>query len=502
MDRRKSILNVTVSIFMKIVTLILALLVRQALIKYCGNPINGLYALYTSIVGFLSIVELGVGAAITFCMYRPVVEGDQDKVAALYHLFRRLYLLIGAVILLGGVLLAPFVRFLVRDADAVSVNIALTFLIMLLSVVASYLFVAKWSLINAYKNNYITTAINSGGILLQYVLQYLVLAATRSFSWYLACRLAATAVQWGLTEIIIRRNYRHITVRKCRLDKTGEKEVIQKIKAMFLHKIGLLLINSTDSLIISAFVGVVALGKYSNYAAIQAAMNEVIVLGFASLTSVLGHMYAEKGKQTARAYCDGFHLINFCIGVVFYLGYYGIIDNLIEILFSGELIMARSVSGVIVLNGFVQFLRSSVITFRDATGTFYNDRWKPLAEGVVNVLLSVLLVKQIGLVGVIAATILTNLLISHIVEPYVLYKFAFSASPAGYYLRNYSMILLFFCALWVMDRAMVELPGVWAELLANGCISVVISGLTCIGAVLLNRKALGRLLGLSGPDSR
>lgn len=494
MDKQKSILNVTISVASKIVTLVLAVVVRRLLIDRCGNDVNGLYALYVSIIGFLSIVELGVGGAITFCMYRPIVEGDNDKVSALYHLFRKLYLLIGGAILLGGILIAPFVPFFVNDHAQVGTGITGTFIIMLISVVITYLFVAKSSLINAYKNNYITTTINSGGIIVQYLLQILILIVSSSFSWYLACRIMATAVQWSLTNLFVDRNYRHIIVRKSKLDKSGEKEVAQKIKAMFLHKIGLLLINSTDSLIISAFVGVAVLGKYSNYTLIQTSMNDVIILVFTSLTSVLGHLYAEKSRATAKAYCYGFHLINFMIGIVFYLGYYAVIDNLIEILFGTDLVMSKSVSAVITLNGFVQFLRSSTLTFRDATGTFYNDRWKPLIEGIVNVLLSVLLVKQIGVVGVIAATILTNLLISHIVEPYVLYKHAFSASPKGYYIRNYGMILLFAGALVVLDRTMVELTGIWTELIANGFLSVGISCCACAVAALFSRKPLRQVL--------
>ena len=99
MDKKKGILNVAISIFFRVFILIGALLVRRFLIKYIGNEVNGLNSLYTSILGFLAVAELGVGSAITFCMYKPIVEGDTDKVSALYHLFTKLYLIIGAIIL-------------------------------------------------------------------------------------------------------------------------------------------------------------------------------------------------------------------------------------------------------------------------------------------------------------------------------------------------------------------------------------------------------------------
>ena len=163
MDLKKSKLNVTVSIFFKIVTMIMGIVVKKVLVDICGNEVNGLNALFLSIIGFLSVAELGVGTAITFCMYKPIVDGDNNKVSALYCLFNRLYLLIGGVIFCGGLVIMPFLHFFAKDYAGLNVNMYVTFFLMLISVTATYLFSSKTSLINAYKNNYITTAITQGG---------------------------------------------------------------------------------------------------------------------------------------------------------------------------------------------------------------------------------------------------------------------------------------------------------------------------------------------------
>ena len=168
-------MNVTVSVGSKILTMVMVIVVKRFLINTCGNDVNGLNALYLSIIGFLSVAELGVGSAITFCMYKPIVEGDNNTISALYHLFRRIYLVIGGVILVGGLALTPFLSFFAKDYNQLDVNLYLTFILMLISVIMTYLFSCKLSLINAYKNNYITTAISSSGVMLQYVLQIAVL---------------------------------------------------------------------------------------------------------------------------------------------------------------------------------------------------------------------------------------------------------------------------------------------------------------------------------------
>ena len=171
MDKRKSIINVSVSIFFRFFMLIGSILVRRFLIQYIGNEVNGLDSLYASLIGFLSVAELGVGSAITFCMYKPIVEQDNSKVAALYQLFTKSYRVIGLIMFAVGVCLIPFLPYLAKDYVELNVDLGLTFFLMLLSIVLSYVFSAKTSLINAYKNNYVTTSISSIGMIVQYALQ-------------------------------------------------------------------------------------------------------------------------------------------------------------------------------------------------------------------------------------------------------------------------------------------------------------------------------------------
>lgn len=501
MDKKKGFLNVIVSIFFQIVLLVASLFTKRFLIQYIGNEVNGLHSLYTSIIGFLAVAELGVGSAITFCMYKPIVEGENQKVSALYHLFTRLYLIIGAIILICGCILMPFLKYFAKDYAELDVNLYLTFGIMLASVVLTYTFSAKTSLINAYKNNFVTTSISSIGMLLRYGLQIVVLIYTRSFIWYLICAVIAVLAQWIATELIARLSYGAIMRDRQRVDDELKHEIVKSVKAMFMHKIGGVLVNTADSVIISAFIGLVILGKYSNYTTIMLAMIAVINLFFTPLTSVIGHLCVEESEEAVKKYYHFFHTFNFAIGAVFFLGYYAIIDNLVTICFdatgTGILEMEKSVSFVITLNYFIQFMRQATLLFRDATGTFYNDRWKPIVEGVLNIVLSIAFVFWFGIIGVIAATILTNIFICHVVEPHVLHKYALHERTVKYYVKNYLYIVLFAGALVALHYCMMTIEGEWLELLVNGFISVGLSMILFIIALLTDkdfRYYLGRIL--------
>ena len=491
MDKKKGLANVSVSIVFKIFILLANILVRRFLIKFIGNEINGLNSLYASILDFLAVAELGVGVSITYCMYKPIVEGDNVKVSALYGLFTKLYLIIGGIILVAGCALMPALPYLAKDYQNLDINLYFTFALMLLSVVLSYIYSSKTSLINAYKNNYITTTISSVCQLLQYGLQIIVLLCTGSFVWFLVCRIITSVLQWGATEFIARKKHGDIIRNKQKIDDETKKVVTKNIKAMFMHKIGGVLVNTADSLIISAFIGIVILGKYSNYTTVMISMTGVLTLCFTPLTSVIGHMYVSEDRLQVKKYFNFFHTFNFVLGTIFFLGYYGVIDNLVTVLFADGLELAKSISFVITLNYFIQFMRQSAQLFKDATGTFYNDRWKPLIEGLINVVLSILFVlvfpEDYRVVGVIVATIITNIFICHIIEPYVLYKYAFGADVKNYYLRNYLYIAIFCAILIIFNFSMITSDNQWIELFANGGISLAFS-LTISAIVILCNK--------------
>ena len=80
MDKKNGIINVSVSIIFKIAILITNILARRYLICYLGNEINGLNSLYIAILDFLSVAELGAGVAITFFIYKPIVDIYINKV--------------------------------------------------------------------------------------------------------------------------------------------------------------------------------------------------------------------------------------------------------------------------------------------------------------------------------------------------------------------------------------------------------------------------------------
>ncbi|WP_029201378.1 lipopolysaccharide biosynthesis protein [Oribacterium sp. NK2B42] len=492
MDKRRSIINISTSIVSHTVLLIIAIFVRCLLIQYIGNDVNGLSSLYTSIIGMLAVAELGIGRAIVYSMYSPIVDGDQRAVTALFNLYKKLYRIIGGIIFLGGLLVMPFLPHFISDYEVLDVNVYITYLLTLISVVLTYLYSAKTSLIEAHKDNYITTGIATIAHLCRYALQVASILIFRSFVAFLICQIIGTVIIWILTEIVARKKYPDIINTKERVDEITKKEISKNVKAMVMHKVGTIMVQSVDSMIISAFIGVVILGKYSNYTYIAATMVGIITLFFTPVTSVIGHLCAEGNRDKSKGYFDYFYCLNYVLGVVFFLGYYAVIDSVVALFFGPGLSVSHAIAFIITLNQFIQYMRNASLLFRNASGTFYYDRWKPIAEGVVNLILSLLFVmvfpEELQVVGVIIATIITNLLICDAVEPFVVFKYVFGQKPGKFYIKNYSYIALFTLALILMTYLIRPVSSPITGIILNGFISISVSLIT-LGIVAIVDKA-------------
>lgn len=488
MNKKKAMTNIIVSTIFRVLVLISGLIARRYLINTLGEEATGLFSLFTSIIGFLSIAELGIGTAITFSMYKPIVNGDQDTISGLYYLYRKTYRIILIIIVVVGLSITPSIPYF-ADGNTGTYNIYLTYVLFLSSTLITYIYAHKTSFINAHMDNYVTSIIRSSGLILESILQVIVLINFKSFNLFLTTLIISNLLQWITTSIIFKRKYILGLTKNKELTKEVKKEVTNKTKAIFMHKIGGLLVITTDSIIIGAFVSITFLGRYSNYMLIMTGMISVLSLIFTSIASVIGQSYAKSTKDEFHQQYLFVYFLNFIIALVFFLGFWAIINDLIAIIFNSEVILDKSIVFFITVTYFMNFMRQAMIIFREASGTFYYDRYKPLAEGLLNLILSLILVRFLGISGVLIGTIITNLTICMPIEPYVLYKYGFEKSIKKYQIVNYGLLVLFILTLFLFNIFKIDtISNIYLRVITNGLISVTISILIILILIIFNEN--------------
>lgn len=475
MDRRRAIINITVGIVFKIILLILMVVSKSFVVRHLGDEANGLYSLYTSIIGFLAVANLGIGTAITFNMYKPIVENDHDTVSALYFLYRKFYLIIFVIVVILGLAITPFVPLLAKDNTG-SINIYGTYIIFLISVALTYLFAHKTSLINAYKDNYITTLITSISTIIEAVIQIIVIITTKNFMYFLLVRILATIINGTITEYVYKRRYQKFINGNKEVAEDVKKDVYKYAKGMMYYRLGTTLISSFDGIIISAFVGIVSLGYYSNYLVIVSGVTTLLNLIFSEVTSIVGQLYVKQSKTNYYKQFKKAYAINFIVGIIFYLGYIAISDNLVIMIFGQNRVIERSIVLIIGINYFTQFMRRSITLFKTASGSFYNDRFRPFIEGIVNIILSIIFVNIMGTIGVLIATVTARLLITYSYEPHVLFSVSFERDSKKFHLVHYLTPIVFTALVFIYIY--LPLPTInnnILNLIVKGLLSLVIS---------------------------
>lgn len=474
-DKKKSLLNIFISMGTKIIILISSILVRRVLIETLGNEYNGINSLFLSVIGVLSIAELGIGSAITFCMYKPIVNGDEKTVSGLYQLFRKIYTIISFILLIAGIIVSFFIPFMAKDYSMDKWKLILYFYIELIACVLTYYYGAKSSLINAYKNNYVSTFISFLGSILLYGIQCAALLIFKSYTAYLGCKIVSVFILYILYSLYCSKKYKNIISNKGELTHDNKVEVKSNIQALFLHKISAMIFSSIDNILISALFGVILLGKYSNYYLILSSMNETIKLIFIPLTSIIGHMMVKRDKYDVKKVYDLLNNINIITGVIFYLGYFAIVDDLVLVLFGDGLQIDKKLLIILTITYFIQYLRQACSNFKDSAGLYQKDKIPALCYSILNVILSVAFAYLFGVEGVLIASLIIIIFGYHITDIYVMYKYYFKEKGLFDFICKMLVSLIFVGLIFIMQLVKVDFKNEILSIITNGFISVGIS---------------------------
>lgn len=436
-----SLRNVKVSMICQCLGIMVSFLLRRVFVSTLSSEYLGVHGTFTSILSMLSLAELGVGSAISYSLYKPIAENNRDQICALMQLYRKVYFVIGCIVFLLGGVLTPLLQFIVKDLPELP-NIRLIFFLFVVNSASSYFFTYKQSLITATQNKYIVSLYHYGLNALMYLVQALFLLISKNYILYLVTEFAFVFIRNVLLAKKADKLFpEYVKTTSAALEEDTRKSIIRNTKAMMAHRLGGVVVLGTDNLLISYFVGVISTGLYSNYRMVTSGLGAVLNTVFHSLTASVGNLGATEDHthallvfqrvDFAARWLFGFSAI--CLVVLF--------NPFIELWVGREYLFDEKIVLIIAINYYLSGMRQSVLTFRDAYGLYWYDRWKPVAEIIINLTSSVLLARVYGVLGILLGTLISTVLTCFWMEPYVLYKHALRESVKGYFL-NYIIGML------------------------------------------------------------
>lgn len=421
----------------QIVTTLCSFIGRTIFIRKLGVEYLGISGLYTNVLSILSLTDLGIGSSIIFSLYKPLRNKDEGKIYALMKLYKTVYRMIGMVVGVLGCLLMPLLPHLMNGGTDL-VNIYVVYLIYLLQSVMSYLFMAYYgSLIEADQKSYILSVIRSGTAILIAGVQIAVLLLTSNFILYLLTALVINILKNLLVGAVARAMYPYLKERReDRLSKEEIRTIFKNSGALMIYRINSAVMNACDNLVLSTFIGLRIVGLYSNYMIFNRSFTSFINKIFYSMKASIGDLHAEDNRQKEYQI---FLSCNFMGAVIYGTASVGlaVISNEVLTAWLGEQFLISELLPVLMgISMYLAGIQHVNSIFRDAAGLFQQAKYRPLFATIINVSLSVFLVRDYGIHGVVAATICSQCATYLWFDPLILCKYAFQVSPRQYFMRN------------------------------------------------------------------
>lgn len=412
-ERTKNALrNIFFGIILKIYQILVPFLMRTAMIYLMGVQYLGLNSLFTSVLQVLNLAELGVGSAMVYSMYKPIAEDDNTTICSLMKLYRTYYRVIGLVIAVVGCVLTPFIPYLIKSDVPVGINIYILYLLNLGATVLSYwLFAYKNSILQAHQRVDVVSKVTLITNTLQYGFQLFVLWVSHNYYLYVIVMLATQALTNIMTAVCADRLYPQFKP-KGNMPREEVKWINRRIRDLFTAKLGGTITNSVDTIVISAFLGLTQLAIYQNYYFVMNSICGFISVLFSSITAGIGNSLVTETRD--KNYRD-FKVFTFLICSILCIccGCFIALYQPFMRMWVGQDLML-SFDFVILFCVLFYCLELAMLwaTIKDAAGIWHEDRFRPFIGSMTNLVLNLILVRYIGLYGIILSTIISYVFIS------------------------------------------------------------------------------------------
>lgn len=468
--------NILFGVILKLYQILVPFLMRTAMIYFMGVQYLGLSSLFTSILSVLNLAELGVGSAMVFSMYKPISEDDKTSICALMKLYKSYYRIIGLVIAILGVLITPFVPRLIKSDVPQGINIYILYLLNLSATVLSYwLFAYKNSILQAHQRNDVVSKVTIITNTFQYGLQFLVLWLLHNYYIFVIVALITQAFTNIVTALAANKLYPQFKA-EGRVPNSEVKIINNRIRDLFTSKLGAVIVNSADTIVISAFLGLTVLAVYQNYYYILTSIIGFVTIIYASCTAGIGNSLIVETKQKNFNDLSKFTFIIAWIAGFCSCCFLSLFQPFMIIWVGEEYMLDYSAVICLVVYYFIYEINQLLNVYKDAGGIWHEDRFRPLVTALTNLGLNLIMVQFIGIYGVLLSTVLSMLFVGMPWLFHNLFTTIFEKKQLLGYLKKivfYTCISALTCVITVLMCNYVNL-GKWSTLFLRLIICLII----------------------------
>ena len=433
MRTKNSLLNAVSVLCLYAVKLIFTFMCRTVLIKEMGDVYNGINGLFLNVISMLSIAELGIGTAIIFNLYRPARDNDVELIKSIMCYYKKCYTTIAFVVLILGIVISPFIPMIIGDIN-IKENVYFVYYLYLTNSVASYFLSYRRSVIYVYQKNYIVSIFDIVYTVISQTLQIAVIKITHGFIPYLIIGISCQILENVIIYRYTNKQYKFLLEKNVfPLPNEIKGDIIKKVKGMLFHNVGSYIVIGTDNILISKIVSVVAVGFYNNYLTVVDPISNILNQIITATQSSIGNLLVEENSEKNYEIYQRLNFFNFISYTVCSVAIYNLVQDFITLWLGGAYLFSDYVVFILVFKFWITGMRNTISAFKMAGGIVYEDRYIPILESLVNIIVSVALGKAMGIGGILLGTIISDMFLFLYSYPFLVYQRLFARKAILYY---------------------------------------------------------------------
>ncbi|MEI3161835.1 MAG: polysaccharide biosynthesis protein [Lachnospirales bacterium] len=425
--------NTIFGLILKVYQIFIPFFMRTAMIYCMGVEYLGLNSLFSSILQVLNLAELGVGSAMVYSMYKPIAEDNKKTVCALMNLYKLYYRIIGTVILVVGLIICPFIDMFIKSGVPADINVYVLYLMNLGATVLSYwLFAYKNCLLSAHQRVDITIKITLITNTILYLIQFFILFIVKNYYFYVAVIMLMQAITNIVTAFRVDKMYPNFRA-KGKLSIEEIRDINSRVRDLFISKIGTVILNSVDTIVVSTFLGLATLVIYQNYYYIVGSIIGVIGVVFYSCNAGVGNSIVVETEEKNFNDFNKFTFIIIWVSGVCLACLLCLFQPFMEVWVGKKLMLNFMAVICFCAYFYIWEIHAVFYLYKDAAGIWNSDRFRTLITAIVNLIMNLVMVQFWGIYGVILSTVISMVFVGMPWLLHNLFKYVFNIK----YLRGY-----------------------------------------------------------------
>lgn len=425
MRKKMTLLNSIAGVTNRIVTIFFVFIVRRYFTTFLDYEYLGFEGLFQNVIGFFSLMDLGIGSVISLDLFEPIRKKDQEQVSSIILLYRKVYIILGIFIFVLSFAFSFFIVFFIKNYTVDGNEIKMYFLVYAFGVSISYFFSYKRTLLFAYQKDYISVFVDTITKIIVSFAQIIVLVEFQSYFLYLVIVVFANLVSNYTISIICEKKNLFDKKKSKKLSDYYIKKLRKHVSAAAITNIAWKGINSTDSIIISSILGVVDLAKNANYSTLSISINSIVSSIIGGVSASIGDLIAEGDLNEIKKYFNRYCFIYCIFSSYAFLGMFFVSGHLINIWLGKGYSFEWYTVLIISINLFLSLNFKPLVDYQNYSGSFVFYKPYSVVAVSINLVTSIFLAFFIGINGVFFGTTITylfmNIVISRIVYNHVLF---------------------------------------------------------------------------------